>query len=341
MNESGFPVPLGEVVETLSEIFHHQGRAEVVELLHSAHARFDETNYDNWNGGTYTWALRLDVPVPIYSSLESRLSEIEQEIGAKLTYIERNYPNHSIGEVTVAPISSKSPLLGIRMAPSDVEVRRLWPEGRFRLFLSHLSDDKIAVAKLKTELKIYGVSAFVAHEDIQPSLPWQDEIILGLRSMHALAALVTPEFHNSKWTDQEIGWALGREILVISARLGKDPCGFAGKFQALAGTLEQPAALARSIVITLIENSQTHREMRRAIVKAFFASRSFVQSQALRAIVVTIADFTDDEKSELQRACVENYHVSNAHYVADTIFNIVGRPVEPAPTPSTDLDLPF
>jgi len=254
MSESGFPMPVGEVIATLSEIFHHQGHSDIVELLNSAHARFDEIDFNSWDGGSYTWALCLEVPVPIFALLESRLKVIEQVIGAKLTQIERNYPGHQVGEVRVSPISSGSPLLGTRMAPSDLEVRRLWPDGRFRLFLSHLSADKVAVSKLKTELEIYGVSSFVAHEDIQPSLPWQDEIILGLRSMHALAALVTPEFHNSQWTDQEIGWALGKGSLVISIKLGKDPCGFAGKFQALKGSLEQSSALAKSIVVTLRAN---------------------------------------------------------------------------------------
>jgi hypothetical protein len=341
MSESVYPMLVGEAVATLSELFRHQGRSEIVEILDNAHARFDEINYDNWNGGTYTWALCLEVPVPIFASSESRLTEIEKEIGAKLAYFERKYSNHLIGEVTISPILSGSPLLGTRMAPSDLEVRGLWSEGRFRLFLSHLSADKVAVASLKAELEIYGVSAFVAHEDIQPSLPWQDEIILGLRSMHALAALVTPQFHNSDWTDQEIGWALGRGIPVISIKLGTNPHGFAGKFQALTGSLAEPKVLALSIVNTLIANTQTHGEMRRAIVKAFSGSRSFVQSQALRFIVVRITDFTDEEKSELQRACVENYHVSNAHHVANAIFSIVGRPVEPAPPASTDDEVPF
>lgn len=326
MTESGCPIPVSEVVATLSEIFRHQGRPEVVELLDSAHARFDEIGYDNWNGGTYTWALCLDIPVPIFASLEIRLSEIEREIGVKLAPIERNYPNNPIGEVRITPVSSQSPLLGIRMAPSDLEVRRLWPDGQFRLFLSHLSADKLAVARLKAELQTFGITAFVAHEDIEPSLEWRNEIELGLRSMHALAALITPEFHGSNWTDQEIGWAFGRGVPVIPIRLGNDPYGFAGKFQGIPGSLEQPAALAKSIVNTLITNRQTQGEMRRAAIKAFVVSRSFVQSQALRSVIVTIADFADEEKLELQKACVENSQISGAFGVSEAIYKIVGRP---------------
>jgi len=332
---------VGEVVSTLSEIFHHQGRPEIVELLNSAHALFDQIGYDNWNGGTYTWALCLDVPVPIFASYDKRLPEFEKEIGAKLTYLERNNPNHQIGEVRISPISSSSPLLGTRMAPSDVEVRRLWAEGRFRLFLSHLSADRVAVSTLKAALEKFGINAFVAHVDIEPSFEWRDKIELGLRSMHALAALITSEFHGSNWTDQEIGWALGRGILVLPVRLGMDPYGFAGKYQGVTGALDDPANLALRIVNALVANPQTHCEMRRALVKAFSVSGSFVQSQALKTIIVTLTDFTDEEKSELQRACIENYNVSNAHYIPEAIYEIAGRPARQSTAAAPEEDIPF
>jgi|SRR5437667_141601 len=93
MREAGFPKPVAEVVATLADIFRHQRRTEVVELLESAHAWFDNTEFDNWNGGTYTWALRLEAPVPVFASVEPRLSKIEKEILEKLAYFSRSYPN--------------------------------------------------------------------------------------------------------------------------------------------------------------------------------------------------------------------------------------------------------
>lgn len=64
MPEAAFPKSVVEVVTTLAEIFRNQRRSEVVELLESANATIEQIGYDNWNGGTYDWALRLDVPVP-------------------------------------------------------------------------------------------------------------------------------------------------------------------------------------------------------------------------------------------------------------------------------------
>jgi hypothetical protein len=54
-----------------------------------------------------------------------------------------------------------------------------------------------------------------------------------LRTCHALAAYVTPDFHGSWWTDQEVGWALGRGVPVIPISVGVQPYGFIGAIQAI------------------------------------------------------------------------------------------------------------
>jgi hypothetical protein len=340
MPDAVFPKPVAEVLSTLAEIFRHQGQREINEVLESAHARFDEIDYDNWNGGTYTWALRLEIPVPMFAALEQRLTEIEKEIGAKLNHITRLFPSDHIGEVTLTPLASGSAIRGERMAPSELEVLRLWPDGRFRLFLSHVSEHKIAVSKLKDQLALRGVAGFVAHEDIEPSLEWRNEIELGLRSMHALAALVTPDFHASLWTDQEIGWAFGRGVLVVPVRLGVNPYGFAGKHQGVPGTLEQPADLATSIVKALLVNSQTCGEMRRGLVAAFSEANSFDQARTLSKLLIGLGDFTADDKSVLWKACAENTQIAGAFGVVKSIHGAIGTPPPSMPLPNSD-EIPF
>ena len=53
--------------------------------------------------------------------------------------------------------------------------------------------------------------------------------------MDALIAILTPGFNESKWTDQEIGVAIGRKVPIVPIRIGLDPYGFIGKYQALQG----------------------------------------------------------------------------------------------------------
>lgn len=103
----------------------------------------------------------------------------------------------------------------------------------FRLFISHISKDKAIATRLKSSLARYDIAGFVAHEDIHPTLAWQDEIERGLQTMEAMIAVHTPGFSASIWTQQEVGYALGRGITIISFKMGEDPTGFIGKHQAL------------------------------------------------------------------------------------------------------------
>jgi hypothetical protein len=132
---------------------------------------------------------------------------------------------------------------------------RIWErDGLLRLFLSHVSAHKVEVGNLKRALRIYGVSAFVAHDDIEPTLEWQSEIQLALTTAHSLAALLTPTFHESKWTDQEVGIALGRGIFVFGVRLPTAPYGFIGHLQGLPGNLSNAPNFADSnLLIPKIE----------------------------------------------------------------------------------------
>ena len=98
-----------------------------------------------------------------------------------------------------------------------------------------LSTFKVKTGPLQKILKEYGISSFVAHKDIEPTKEWQDEIEKALFSMDALAAILTPKFDESKWTDQEIGVAVGRDVLIIPIRKGMDPYGFIGKYQGMQG----------------------------------------------------------------------------------------------------------
>jgi hypothetical protein len=137
----------------------------------------------------------------------------------------------------------------------------MWTPNSFRLFLSHISADKETAHLLKTALLAEGISLFVAHDDIQPTREWQDEIEEALRSMDALAALLTAQFHASFWTDQEVGFAVGTGRLVLPLRLGLDPYGFIGKFQGLQINQKPYATIAAEIRSVLARNGMTARKM--------------------------------------------------------------------------------
>ncbi|MBQ6284273.1 MAG: toll/interleukin-1 receptor domain-containing protein [Bacteroidales bacterium] len=126
-------------------------------------------------------------------------------------------------------------LVGKEIVDVDIDTGNssLWRSGYYRLFISHLTKDKVPVSFLKRCLSNYGIDCFVAHEDIEPSKEWIKEIKRALRSADALCAVFSEGFNESKWCDQEVGIALGRRIPIISIKKGADPHGFLSEFQAI------------------------------------------------------------------------------------------------------------
>jgi hypothetical protein len=116
-----------------------------------------------------------------------------------------------------------------------------------RVFLSHISKDKVKATRLRDCLKPFGILAFVAHEDIEPTKEWQAEIERGLHCMDAFVSIHTVGFSKSIWTQQEIGVALGRGVKIIALRMGEDPTGFISKHQALSRGSKTAEAVAQEL----------------------------------------------------------------------------------------------
>lgn len=142
-----------------------------------------------------------------------------------------------------------------------------WEPFHLKLFLSHLSSFKKTTSQLQAALRIYGISAFVAHVDIEPTKEWQDEIEAGLYSMDALAAILMPGFKESNWTDQEVGIAIGRGVLVIPVMRGSTPYGFISKYQGLNADGKTVAGVAESIFKILTTSPKTRTRMISCLVE--------------------------------------------------------------------------
>jgi hypothetical protein len=65
-SESRLPITDEEVIETLYRMLIAGGRHEAASLLRKCRARFEETGYDNWNGGTHSITLYVH-PHPMIS----------------------------------------------------------------------------------------------------------------------------------------------------------------------------------------------------------------------------------------------------------------------------------
>ena len=206
----------------------------------------------------------------------------------------------------------------------DAATEGIWTPDRIRVFMSHTSEHKADVGRLANELNRFAFSCFVAHDAIEPSRQWQEVIELALRTCDVLVAYVTPDFNASRWTDQEVGWALGRGVIVIPLKAGTDPYGFFGAYQAVAlgkdqRTWEVAVAVTRAIAVAIFRRQRPGAAalvgpMTEAVVDAFCLSGSF-ESTRRRFELLTLVPrdaWTVEHLTRLERAIEENGQIREA-----------------------------
>jgi hypothetical protein len=185
----------------------------------------------------------------------------------------------------------------------------------FRLFISHTHENAPFASGMKRYLAKYRFECFVAHSDITPSEKWMEVIQSALLSSHALAALVTPDFRESQWCDQEIGFALARSMLVVPLMRDAPPHGFLSEFQAIKlkeHTPSQSAAL--SVFEILAKHKETRDRMAGPVVRRYTTSDSFEKTREAFALLKRIPKdaWTPELVYECNRAPYENTQVKNA-----------------------------
>lgn len=338
--EDTYPRSAETIVGALIKVFSKQKLYDIVNLLRIAKPRIEQTGYDGIDGGVYFYTLFLIISIDYFAENDKQLENYESIIVEKLKELLKNEGNQYLNSVTIEVAIEEEVEAGPTLT-IDHKADHLWLEGHFRLFLCHVALHKVAVASVKRELMKYGVSAFVAHEDIEPTVIWQNEIRRALLSMQAMAALMTPDFHSSSWTDQEIGFALGRLVLIIPVRLGLDPYGFIGIQQGLTGDLKKPENLASDIVDLLLNNEQSKAQMVEALVGGLEKSSSSQASEALATKMAGIDYFTEGQLNRMEAACRDNFQVKQSFGVVSKLNGLIHRLRPLKAHDDDDDDLPF
>ena len=200
---------------------------------------------------------------------------------------------------------------------------KCWTPGYFRLFISHLAKYREEASSIQGRLKPYGISGFVAHNDIEPTSEWQNEIENALATCDGMVALLREGFHLSRWTDQEIGYAMGRDRLVIAVQLGEDPYGFIGRFQGISGGSLTEAELASQVLNILKRNDRTKDRIAYGLVTNFVQSNSFRDAKANMTLLCR-AEYWDKSLSErCLEALKKNGQINGATGVPGQLANII------------------
>ena len=312
------PGKIEAYLATLSRLYAKKNEARLQEVVvNGVVAIHEQWTYDNWNGGTYGHALTLTLPEDLFLEIVNDKGDLQTRICRDINSL-NNVQNEHIDEVFIEMEPSEggewresSGLLRPRIAAVCIppqSLTRIWGTGHVRVFLSHKAEYKKPTSKLKECLGKYGIACFVAHEDIEPTEEWQREIEYALQSMDGMVALLTGDFHNSKWTDQEVGIALGRGVPVIAVCLEQDPYGFIGKRQGLQGcSWEEIGGMAGKIYALLHKRLPDQSRLFEAALAAYAESTSFADSGwKVGNVLSAFKTLTPVQVERIVRACREN-----------------------------------
>jgi hypothetical protein len=202
-----------------------------------------------------------------------------------------------------------------------------------KVFLSHLAKHKIRTLELSKELEYFGMSGFVAHEDIEPTEEWQDRIEEELLAMDGFVALLAEGFKESSWCDQEVGAAVGLQVPFISIKQEIDPYGFIAKYQALPDDSSSSKELAKQICELFLAKPNIGPKITASLVQQLVASNTYDRSVELVKLIRDSSYLTADDKELMQSVAKTNNQVFDA-------FENWGQPSAIA-LPQVIDDLPF
>jgi hypothetical protein len=240
--------------------------------------------------------------------------------GTKEAYVIEMISNANDG-----PLLELAKHLGVASQLETIIEPTFWTSSSARVFLSHLASMKVATTELRVELSKFGISAFVAHVDIEPTKEWQVEIESALATMDGLIALLAPGFKESNWCDQEVGVAIGRRLPIVSVRLGLDPYGFIGKYQAVQGIGKDHKVLAKELYEIFMLNPSIGPKITSALVKMLSESFSFDESKRLITLIEKSTYLTTKHVASMQESVEKNGQVSSSWGVPEKIQAIAEK----------------
>lgn len=191
-----------------------------------------------------------------------------------------------------------------------VDTGSLWKQGYIRVFLSHSAKHKEFVGEIANELAVLGVHGFVAHDTMEPTKPWQEQIERSLRSMQAFVAIIHPEFNDSAWCHQEVGWALGRRVPHYAIRVGHDPAGFLGRDQWPSGHAQSPKQIASTIYAWVASSvPELGSTIVDSLLQALSDAGNYYDAEAAAQRIVALGSLTDEDWTRLHAAYWSNDQV--------------------------------
>lgn len=180
-----------------------------------------------------------------------------------------------------------------------------------RVFISYSTDngDKWTAGTLKTNLEDFGFKVFLAHEDIELGTNWQERIQSELESCDIFLPIISTNFKNSDWADQETGIAFELGKMIIPIKIDIDPYGFIGHIQAFKFDNDKTIDACISIIQIVSKQREYKEELITTLILGFSDSKSFDDANNKAKILKSIPELTFEQELEIIRVSMNNSQI--------------------------------
>ncbi|MBI2712757.1 MAG: toll/interleukin-1 receptor domain-containing protein [Bdellovibrio sp.] len=199
-----------------------------------------------------------------------------------------------------------------------------WNDGLYKLFISHRSVDKALAEELKELLGLLGVACFVSGQDIVASELWRNTILRALDGCDGLLALLTESFHESKWTDQEVGYAIGKGKQIFPLEKGLAPYGLLESFQLVNKEEDGVKGLAVSLFFAIATRNSLIN-FTETIVQSIESSLNYLTSSTCVAALEKIQPVEFAIKTRVLSASETNGQVGGVMGIKSRINRITTK----------------
>ena len=165
------------------------------------------------------------------------------------------------------------------------------------------------------------------------SAEWSRQIKAQLLVADIFLPLLTDNFPNSKWTDQETGMAIASDKLIVPLKVDLNPHGFAGAIQALLLDPHNVQAACAKITKTIAKNPRLREGFLDGLIKMFSESFSFEDAAAKATLLVQFDGYTPQQVRQVLLAIVANDQIHKSFKAQRRMANFIasyGSQAEPA-----------
>jgi len=139
--------------------------------------------------------------------------------------------------------------------------------------------------------------------------------------------MLTNNFKDSKWTDQESGIAYNERKKIIPLMIDLTPYGFLGKFQALRVDTSKWGWRDNDDRVKLIDfiNQEFHTRMRESILNSMEKTRSWIIGKTKIKILKDNGPFSKEEANKIIEASAYNNQIYGAEGAKEFLVNLINE----------------